>query len=213
MGLLKQKIARAIQAQKMKQNSKTTIIKSFNLVLSPSTIQIEEPVKMIQESLISPSSSMTNTTKTPSPSKRRIAYGNNIMKNYCRALVNFALSSMAVPYLPKNLEGATISYEKFHQMLSQKKKTINCIKSLRNYLLQSTTDTADMRAFKIMFQRTSEVFLKYFCANWIFNSKVEDRMKHLKYRGKMLRRVQNPEHFTYLEDFVKKEGKESKKKF
>jgi len=212
MGLLKQKIARAIQAQKLKQHSKQITLKPFNLVLSSTIIQ-EEPIQIIQEPLISPSSSMTNTTtKTPSPSKRRIAYGNNIMKNYCRALVNFALSSMAVPYL-QNYHGATISYEKFHQMLSAKKKTINCIKSLRNYLLQNNADTSEMKAFKIMFQRTSEVFLKYFCVNWIFNSKVEDRMKHLKYRGKMLRRVQSPEHFTYLEDFVKKEGKENKKKF
>ncbi len=69
--------------------------------------------------------------------------------------------------------------------------------------MKENRDSREMKAFKPMFQYVCEVFLKYFCVNWVFHSKVEDKVKHLKYRGKILRRIQNPELFTYLEEFKK----------
>jgi len=159
------------------------------------------PLKQDQNSL----AELKQEVQTPKRGRRKCAFGNNIMKNYCRALVNFGISPMAEPYV-KQEEGETtiISPETFRSILNSKKKKVNCIKTLRALLLNDGRDSKEMRAFKPVFQRVCIVFLKFFCANWIFNSKVADKMKHLKYRGKMLRRVQNPQYFTYLEDFSQK---------
>jgi len=145
------------------------------------------------------------TTERVEIKRRKSAIGNNVMKNYCRAFFNFGISSMVDPYLVCPEEGESLSPEVFKRILNSKKAKLNCIKTLRSLLLHDNRDSKEMRVFKIVFQRVCLVFLKFFCANWIFNSKVADKMKHLKYRGKMLRRVQNPQYFTYLEDFTKKE--------
>jgi len=136
--------------------------------------------------------------------RKRSSMGNNIMKNYCRAFVNFALSDLANPYLAHRSQESTLSTQRFRQILENKKKKVNCIKSLRGLLLHDKKESKEMEAFKEEFQKLCEVFLKYFCVNWIFHSKVSDRIKHLQYRGKMLRRIQNPEFFTYLEEFGKR---------
>ena len=134
--------------------------------------------------------------------KRRIAAGNNVMKNYCRALINFAESPMVIPYIINEAENG-ISEERFVRILSSKKKNANCIKGLRCLLLEDRRDSKETRAWKKMFQKSCEVFLKFFCVNWIYNSKVNDQLKHLSYRSKLLRRIKDPKHFTHLEDVVK----------
>ena len=130
--------------------------------------------------------------------KRRVSSANNIMKNYCRALMNFGLSELSRAYLIREEVENNISYERFIRILRSKRKGINCIKGLRSLLLQGHRDSRETRSFKAMFQRSCEAFLKYFCVNWIFHSQVSDRLKHLTYRGKILRRIQNPEYFTNL---------------
>jgi len=188
MRILKQKVARALQYhQNLVESKKTQALYSF-----PSFPVNSSPVNSSQgEALMKPKG------------RKRACMGNNIMKNYCRALVNFGLSPMAEPYL--KCEEEFLSHDAFKAILEAKKKKVNCIKTLRGLLLQDGRESRDMRAFKTIFQKVCLAFLKFFCVNWIFNSKVADRMKHLKYRGKMLRRVQNPQYFTYLEDFGKKE--------
>ena len=54
---------------------------------------------------------------------------------------------------------------------------------------------------KRVFKAIGIIFIRDFTVNWVYNSKIADKLTHLKYRFKMLRRVQNPEFFTYLEDF------------
>ena len=188
MRILKQKVARALQYHQNLLESK----KSQALFTFPSHPITSSPVSLSQED-----------APVKAKGRKRACIGNNIMKNYCRALVNFGLSPMAEPYL--KCEEEFLSRETFKAILEAKKKKVNCIKTLRSLLLQDGRESRDMRAFKTIFQRVCLAFLKFFCVNWIFNSKVADKMKHLKYRGKMLRRVQNPQYFTYLEDFGKRE--------
>ncbi len=188
MRFLKNKIQRALQSSELRLASQKASESQQDL--QEISIQIESPQEKI--SLTSCSPVMKN--------KKKFAAGNNILKNYCRAFINFALSPMAKGYL----EEEPLPYGKFKQMLSLKKKNVNCIKGLRALLFQVGSDSKDIKAFKGMFQKCCEVFLQYYCVNWIYNSKVDNRMKHLSYRGKILRRVRNPEYFTYLEDFVKK---------
>jgi hypothetical protein len=128
----------------------------------------------------------------------------NIMKNYCRALTNFALSRIALHYLIPMLELHQIKLEDFQEFIEERKEKVNCIKNLREMLLIEDDDCDHTALLKNIFKEISIVFLKNFSVNWIFNSKICDKRVHLKYRFKILRRVQHPIYFTYLEDFQAK---------
>ena len=128
---------------------------------------------------------------------------NNIMKNYSRAMLHFTESNTALPYLQKKLEQYGIQLARFQEILNAKREKANCIKGFRELLLIYPHDDQELISFKKAFQAICEVFLKFFSVNWIFNSKINDKILHLKYRGKMLRRVRNPQYFTYLEGFTK----------
>ena len=186
MRFLKKKIALALQFAQSQQASQGDLKTSVSLA----TMQTTPEMEVLPQ----------DSPQQDCPRKRKTSSGNNIMKNYARALVNFALSPLVRPYMMNE----DISYEKFKQALKAKRKNVNCIKGLRSLLLQERRDSRETRAFKIMFQKSCEVFLKYYSVNWIFHSKVDDKLKHLSYRGKILRRVRNPEYFTYLEDFVRR---------
>ncbi len=192
MPFLKQKIA---LANLRLQSKEAHEVKPLKLIISSPSQETatESPIMEVE------------TTDRAEIKRRKSAIGNNVMKNYCRAFFNFGISNMVDPYLVCQEGGESLTPEAFKRILNSKKAKLNCIKTLRSLLLPDNRDSKEMRVFKVVFQRICLVFLKFFCANWIFNSKVADKMKHLKYRGKMLRRVQNPQYFTYLEDFTKKE--------
>jgi len=61
-------------------------------------------------------------------------------------------------------------------------------------------DSKEVAAVKRGFAEVGEVFIKNFSVNWAFHSRVFHKEAHLKFRYKMLRRVRNPELFTYLKD-------------
>ena len=141
------------------------------------------------------------------------------MKNYARALANFALSNIAIPYLRvlinksfnnkrtkvhQNKETTESELCKFRVYIERNKEKVNCIKQLRELLLGDTKDPAETIRFKELFKDISVVFLKFFSVNWLYSSKIGDKVAHLKYRLKLLRRVQNPEFFTHLEEFSRK---------
>jgi hypothetical protein len=124
------------------------------------------------------------------------------MKNYSRALTNFALSNLATPYLEEIVKKMGVSVEVFKGFIGNNKRKLNCMRNLRDGLLVSDNDSVSTTALKRVFQAICVVFLKEFCANWLFSSKIEDKLTHLSYRFKILRRVRNPEYFTYLESFA-----------
>jgi len=75
-------------------------------------------------------------------------------------------------------------------------------------LLPEKNENPMITKFKRLFQVISEIFIKYFSVNWIFDSKVQYKQAHLKFRFKILRRIQNPELFTYLQmDYGRQENK------
>jgi len=125
----------------------------------------------------------------------------NIVKNYGKALCAFASSALAVPYLESIIAKhsyAFISIKAFMDYINEKKSNMNNIVSLRRLLVQENGDSRELMAYKHVFQQISIVFLKYFSVNWIFNGKIVQKKAHLKFRFKMLRRISDPEHFTYL---------------
>jgi len=125
----------------------------------------------------------------------------NIIKNYGKALCSFAASKMAVPYLKaiiikKNFH--TIQAEQFISFIREQKDVVNNIESLRGLLIVGQDDSEVLKMFKDLFKEISVVFLKFFAVNWIYNGRLKHKKAHMKYRFSMLRRVRNPEHFTYL---------------
>jgi len=179
----------------------------------------EHPVKMEPEPLVKIENEILNsvpkrmptrqtTNHKPSASKKVMSPertpSRNIIKNYSRALTTFALSSMALSYLETIIakEGSLLTLKDFLDFVKENKKRVNCIKNLREMLLVSPYDNKKIACMKKVFTRICEIFLKFFSVNWIYNSKISDKMMHMKYRFKMLRRVRNPEYFTYLEGFT-----------
>lgn len=137
-------------------------------------------------------------TVTPKGSTSR----NNIMKNYSRAFIAFAQSPIAVPYLKPLLQRHLLEMEPFQEFVKSRQKFANCIKGLRDTLLLVTvSDSHEIGTIKVVFQQLCVVFLKFFCVNWIFSGKVVDKLAHLSYRLKLLRRVKNPADFICLENF------------
>jgi len=132
----------------------------------------------------------------------------NIVKNYGKALCAFACSNIAVPYVEniiskENDKNANVSVAGFVAFIKAKKESINSIESLRRMLITEGEEKEDVQMYKKVFQEVSIIFLKYFAVNWIFGGKLMHKNAHLKYRFKMLRRIQDPEHFTYLKTSAK----------
>ena len=169
----------------------------------------------VLESLTTPLSHEKQVSRSPVKKSRRIptsldtprgrTSSKNIMKNYSRALVNFASSSVAKSYLFPVVKRHDISLQELQNYFAKRKEQIHCINRLRELLLVKSEDTRQMAAIKTVFREISIVFLKFFSVNWVFSSKVCDKISHLNFRQKILRRVQNPVYFTYLQEFAKKE--------
>ncbi len=126
----------------------------------------------------------------------------NIIKNYGRALQNFATSHMVVPYLLPKIESEQVSLKDFRKFFYSKKKQVRSIAGLRSLLLITPGDDRQTAAFKKIFREISIIFIKFFSVNWIFSGKLLNKIAHLKCRYKMLRRIKNPETFTYLKGFL-----------
>ena len=127
------------------------------------------------------------------------------MKSYSRAIVRFAISVFARPYITETATKENIKVEDFREFLKSQGHRIHCIKNLRGLLIIDKRDILQTTSFKRIFKDICVIFLKFFSVNWIFNSKVGDKIVHLNYRFRILRKIKDPEHFTYLEDFSKKE--------
>jgi len=122
----------------------------------------------------------------------------NIVKNYGKAICTFACSELGTPYLEPLLEENQVKLENFVEFVESAKESIDSLQSFRNLLLVKEEDDSQLRAYKKIFVSLGEVFIKCFSVNWIFSGRVRYKDTHLKFRYKMLRRIQHPELFTYL---------------
>lgn len=126
----------------------------------------------------------------------------NIIKNYGRALHNFAISNMSLPYIGPLLDREKQNLKDFRKFFYSKKKQVRSIAGLRTLILVMPEDNLQIAAFKRVFQALSIIFIKFFSVNWIFSGKLFNKLAHLKCRFKMLRRIKSPENFTYLKGFL-----------
>jgi len=191
MRFLKNKIEKSAEIKKLfleKQDSLQTPQETL-----PKILQEPSPLKdLIKEEPESPYRPTHSPKKTPCE---------NIIKNYSRAMANFALSSLASPYLETILPKHNANLVSFLGYIRKRKRSVNCIKKLRDMLPSEANRDAPNYKEKLVFQDLCIVFVKFFSVNWLFNSKINNKTAHLEYRFKILRRIRDPEHFTYLKDF------------
>ena len=138
----------------------------------------------------------------PKTKKQRINESKNVVKNYGKAIAGFCLSEIGQPYLQKSLQHYQVKFEDFKQFVINKKETIDSIDTFRELLTPDAKyDTPTEIQSKLVFKDLSEVFIRDFALNWIFSSRIRYKETHLNLRYKMLRRVRNPQNFTYLRSF------------
>jgi len=203
MRILKLKIAKALQCRKARRLARLNQLRNETLTIEVSLAD-QTPRQLRLEAREKTKHIYEDSPLTDESGSGRRSRGNNVMKNYARAMVNFSLSALADPYLERMKEKYVLNSGEFKKTLRGYKAKVNCIKHLRQVLLVVDDDSEEMKTFKRVFQELCIVFVKYFSVNWIYHGKMFERNKYLQYRGKMLRRVQNPEYFTYLESFVEK---------
>ena len=205
MRFLKTKILLAKEALLRKNtlelNTKPLILES--IILKSSSIQEIETAK----------TSFSNCKKQPRgrriKSQKKSTTGNsratkNIVINYGKAIASFASSSLATPYLKQIIETEPITLEDFSQFAKEAKDNIGGIDSFRVLLLIEDKDSQIRKTCKRVFAKIAEVFIKYFSVNWITHGRVTHKLVYLKYRFKVLRRIQNPMLFTYISEGKKR---------
>jgi len=202
MRLLKNKIACALAFQAKK-------LQDLQSVASPLT-QEEEISTKPNSPTMSPSPKGEKKRKripgfstTPEASRAT----KNIVKNYGKAICSFAVSHTALPYLTEILGRDHLPLNQFVRYINEIKDSIDGLHHFRSILLISEKDDVELVARKRAFIAIAEVFIKYFSVNWIYNSRVQHKDAHLRFRFKMLRRIQCPELFTYLKNSKKKDRK------
>jgi len=122
------------------------------------------------------------------------AHSSNIFRNFGRAICKFASSSLATPYLAPLLLQEGIELRDFLAYMEQTKEQINGLLSFRSVLLPQH-DMERAESYMKIFIEISAVFVKYFSVNWIFSGKILNKDAHLKFRFKVLRRVNSPGFF------------------
>ncbi len=160
-------------------------------------------LKQIQQQQKKPRTPLTEEkTKVVSPKKNIDSEDGkatkNVAQNFGRAICNFATSDIAAPYLIPILEKEKANMKLFKEYMNQAKKRMDGVLHFRETLLINENDSMELKSIKKAFAEIGEVFIKNFSVNWIFHGKVSYKKAYLKYRFKLLRRIKNPELFTYL---------------
>ena len=143
------------------------------------------------------SKSKKNPKITSTSYKRTSQRLKNIVKNFGKQCANYAIKRFSTKLLKCSLNSKEIPL--FRKYIKINMKKITNIKNFRELLLVSGADSPEIAKFKKIFQKTCEEFINFYSTNWIFNSsKIKDVRGHIDARFKLLRRIQNPEYFTYL---------------
>jgi hypothetical protein len=190
-----------ILKRKIKQSFKALTPQEYQELLNADNLNEEqdERVPKVAKKIIK-KGSKKNHRRPFESKKKKWSDSKNIIKNYGKAMCSFATSEIALPYLQPIAKQENVNIQKFIPWVQGKKENLDTIEGIRNSLLVYETDDRDIAAYKRIFQKISEIFLKYFSVNWIYSGKLRHRMIHLYFRFKMLRRVRHPESFTYLKD-------------
>jgi len=215
MRLLKLKIRKAQEARLKKPNldstqSTTDSKQSINIKYEEPCFPTKEDFKLASH--VYPSSDEVEDsqpkrrrrTTVRAPKKEGAQCTKNIVINFGKAIASFASSDLATPYLENIVQKEGILLSDFTDYIRQAKESIGGIDSFRHLLLVTEQDDAKTSALKRTLSQIGVVFIKFFSVNWICHGRVTHKIVYLKYRNKMLRRIQRPEFFTYIKEHKKK---------
>ena len=196
MRFLKTKIALAAQAKAQRENAQRKLRCPAKLPTSKAATELKAKI----------GSSVETPNKQPRPIKRKsrakprktVKGTKTVVKNYGKAIASFAISSIATFYLIPLVEQYSVNLQCFVDYITSLKDSIVGIDTFRASLLPKEDDKEEIVAYKRLFREIGVIFVKYFSVNWIFSGKMKNRKVHLMMRFKMLRRLMNPEYFTYL---------------
>ena len=189
---------------------------SFNYLTNSVEIKLDKPKSMISKNKDDIKSSKMirsedlSTDTASEPTKRKLRDANtfdqkikptgrlakNAVKNFAKQCFNFASSSIGLSIAKENL-ASEIDIAIFQEFIKGQKKAKITIADFRNSLLHSKDeDSSKDKKNKELFQKICEMFMKYYSHNWIFDSKkLKNKWLHLRLRGALLRRIQDPGSF------------------
>ena len=140
MPYLKDKIAKAVaKSLQVSQTSsfiKTEPIEIISQPLKPQIIFENKPVKTSKKA----AKAQAQSSPAQLQAKKSSNSAKNIVKNFGRAMVTFAISKVAVAYIEDKLKVHNLSYQAFHRYLFQRKENMDGISSLRGLILIESHD-------------------------------------------------------------------------
>ncbi|CAD8177053.1 unnamed protein product [Paramecium octaurelia] len=117
----------------------------------------------------------------------------NIPKNYCKAIITFAQKNQQLCF---QILGDELKVARFTDFLSnQKKKLLNI--RVFSALLQQCDDPFQ-EEFNRTFRIISQIFIKKYAINYIYNSKIVQHNWHIRYRQQIYKGIRNPKCFSHL---------------
>lgn len=147
----------------------------------------------------------TRNTKHIQKSKRRTRVlskialvTKNLVKNFGRAIANFAQSELAFPYLQNFIQSHPTDTNGFEDYCLFQRDNIQTIETFKEACMPQEEDDKILSGHKKLFQHLALVFMKYFSVNWIFSGRMMYKEEYLKFRGPLLRRIKDPEAFIYI---------------
>jgi len=122
----------------------------------------------------------------------------NIVKNYGRAIANFALSDLFLPYIENDPLKSQVDWDEFLAFAKHARDAIQNAETMRDSFLIRIEDSERQIAIKRLFQKAAEIFIKYFSINWIFSGKLIYKQVYVQARGDLLRKILKPETLSSL---------------
>lgn len=89
-----------------------------------------------------------------------------------------------------------MTFSSFMSTLRSRKRRINSIADLRSFWLE-----AEEEDFPKITRILSNVFLRYYSLEYIFNSRISNYAGHVKYRGRLVEALRNPKTFTSIKQY------------
>ena len=135
-----------------------------------------------------PEDSCTNPT-----GQYKLSETKNIPKNYGKSILSYIRKNQKTVH--KILDHLGENNEDFELHIQKYKNKINTIADLRALWLEGENPFA--KAMRII----SSKYVRQHSLSHIFNSRVENHKKHIKYRYKILQGIEDPLKFTQMKDF------------
>jgi len=123
-------------------------------------------------------------------------YVKNVDLTCIKAIITFANSHTALPYIKVCLQQENLKFTDLISFITLTKERItNGVQSFWSLFLDDCCHDPKTEACKRIFQNLSQVFIDNFSVEWIMQSKLVHKDAYLKYRQKMLKKIQNPGHY------------------